>query len=478
MDATSVKFLGFALVIGLLFNLRRTVLWRQTIFLIANAAFLAAFVATWKGYLPLAMFVAIGYAAVRLMQHQRWRVFFIPITVTIILLFIWLKRYTFVPHSVFLPFPYLAIGLSYIFFRVMHMVVDARDETLPGPVGIIPYLNYTLNFTTIVSGPIQLYPDFASSQLNPTPPTLTLVQCALGLERIVIGFFKLRVLSALLSAVHQAYLLQLSSEQLIGSKVITGFVILTSYPLYLYFNFSGFIDVMIGVGTMFHLDLPENFDRPFSAASYIEFWNRWHMTLSNWLKTYVYTPSVKALMSRFPAPEIEPFLGVVGFFVTFFLVGAWHGQTSEFLVFGLLQGGGVALNKLFQIAMSKALGRKRHMALDDNEIYRALCRGMTFTYFTSTAIFFWSNWVQIRHLAAALTVSQEVAVWVAIWLGSTVSLAAWEALRKYALSIEWDGITLLHAAPVRAAWVFYLTIVTFIALSIVSVSAPVLYQIF
>jgi alginate O-acetyltransferase complex protein AlgI len=391
---------------------------------------------------------------------------------------VWLKRYTFVPRGALLPFHYVTLGLSYIFFRVMHMIVDAKDETLPVPVGITSYLNYTLNFTTIVSGPIQLYPDFASSQLNPEQRSLTLQECAWGLERVVIGFFKLRVLSAIFSAVQHAAHSQLSANQPLEAKLVTACVMLGSYPLYLYCNFSGFIDVMIGLGAIFHLDLPENFNRPFSASSFIEFWNRWHVTLSNWLKAYVYIPLVKSLMRRFPGSQIEPFIGVFAFFVTFFIIGAWHGPTSEFLFYGLLLGGGVALNKLFQVTMSKALGRKRYRVLDGNPIYTAFSRGLTFTYFIFSLIWFWSNWADIHRLAGTLTIGQTIVVWLALWLGSTASLAAWEMLREGALRISWEGATVLLSPSVRVAWVCYIAILSMLALSVASVATPVLYQIF
>jgi len=478
MDATSVKFLGFALIVGLLYNLRRAVPWRQTILLIGNVVFLTTFAQNWKGYLPLAMFVAVGYAAICLMQYPRWRVLFVPIVAGFILLFTWLKRYAFFPSQSFLPFHYLTLGLSYIFFRVMHMIVDAKEESLPLPVRLVPYLNYTLNFTTIVSGPIQLYPDFASSQLNSNQRALTLTKCALGLERVVIGFFKLRVLSAIFSAVQHAAIAQILAPQPMYGKLASACVGLASYPVYLYFNFSGFIDVMIGVGALFHLDLPENFNRSFSASSFIEFWGRWHITLSNWLKAYVYTPLVRTLISKFPSPQIEPFIGVLGFFVTFFLVGAWHGPTSEFLFYGLLVGGGVALNKLFQVTLSKILGRKRYKALDQNAVYIAFSRGLTFTYFTFTLIWFWSRWADIHKLAAALKLGQEITVWLVIWICSTALLAAWEKLSQSALELQWGGAPVLLSPPVRIAWACYLILMTHLSLSIVNVSTPVLYQIF
>ena len=478
MDVTSFQFLAFALAAGLLYNMRTSVLWQQTILLAANMAFLAAIAANWKNYIPLTMFLGLGYAGVRLMQNPRRRRIFLLLIGTVILLFIWLKQYAFLPRSLFLPFPYLTIGLSYIFFRVVHMIVDARDKVFPEPIGIIPYLNYTLNFTTIVAGPIQLYPQFASSQLASVRPPLTLAQCALALERVAIGFFKLRVVSSILLTVQQAAVARLSDGQGFREKLATACVIPVFYTVYLYFNFSGFIDLMIGIARIFRLDLPENFDRPFSATSFLEFWSRWHMTLSNWWKTYVYTPLVKVLMNKFPDPRVDPFLGVAGFFMTFFLVGVWHGQTSEFLFFGLLQGLGVSFNKLYQIALAKALGRKRFKTLDTNILYCAASRGLTFTYFTFTLIWFWSSWSQIRRLAAALTPLQELLMWIAIWLSSTACLMIWEVMRQLVLKFECEETGALLAAPVRAAWAVYLVLLTLITLSIVAVPSSVVYQIF
>ena len=111
-------------------------------------------------------------------------------------------------------------------------------------------------------------------------------------------------------------------------------------PVFLYSNFSGYIDIVIALARLMRVRLPENFDRPFSASSVLDFWNRWHITLSNWLKTYVYNPLLMALMRRILILIVEPFLGVFSFFVTFFLIGLWHGRTSEFVFFGVLTGAG------------------------------------------------------------------------------------------------------------------------------------------
>lgn len=478
MDVASFQFLGFTLAAALLYNLHGSLVWRQSVLLAANLAFLASLGAGWRDYVPLLAFVATGYLGFRFLQRPGLRALFVPLLLGIVFLYVWLKRYAFFPPSTLLPIPYVTLGLSYIFFRVLHTLVDARDRMLGEPIGVVPYLNYVLNFTSIVAGPIQLYPQYAASQMAPIRPPLTVPQCGLALERIVLGFFKLRILSAILLAIHQAAAARLAGAPAFPENVAAGVATVLLYTLYLYFNFSGCTDLVIGAARFFRLELPENFNRPFSATSFIDFWSRWHMTLSGWWKTYTYTPLVKMLMSRFPSPALDPFLGVVGFFVTFFLVGVWHGQTTEFLCFGLLQGGGVSVNKLYQVLLAKALGRKRYKTLDAHPVYSALARGLTFTYVTFTLVWMWGNWAQLGKLAASLSRGQHVLVWGLLWVGSSVALALLESLRAAVLRLRWDQGALLSAPPLRAAWALYVAILALIALSISSVSTPVLYQIF
>jgi D-alanyl-lipoteichoic acid acyltransferase DltB (MBOAT superfamily) len=478
MSLASLGFLAFAVAIAAFYNLFDRRAWRQGVLLVANVCFLGTFSTHWKLFLPLVAFLMFGFIAVRTMLNRRLRNAFIPFVVLIIALFVWLKKYTFIPASDFLQFPYVTIGLSYVFFRVLHLISDAHDANLPDQVGPVAYLNYTLNFTTLVAGPIQRYEDFASTQLSQVRTTLTLTMMARAVERICLGFFKLRVLSLVLPMFHTIALHQLSSDQPVRTRVTTGVVIAVAYAFYLYFNFSGYTDLMIGVARFLRLELPENFNRPFSSFSFIEFWSRWHITLSMWLKTYLYTPFLKAMMLRTPSERADPYLGVLAYFVTFFLVGIWHGRTSEFIAFGFLQGLGISVNKLYQVLMAQVLGRKAYRSLGANPVYNAFARGLTFTYFTFSLLWFWSTWQQLRVLAAALGTPAVVVVWIAIWLGSTAMLSLWESVRKWNVSILWDGAPAIMTGPFRAAWATYLAVITAIVANSFTAATPILYQIF
>ena len=395
MTVPSFQFLLFAAVIAGLFNLAPRGL-RPAVQLLANLAFLASFSRAPAAFIPFAGFLAFGYASVVLLQRGWTRPFWALVAITL-LLFFWLKKYTFIPPQIWLAHPYLTIGLSYVFFRVLHLIIDARSGDLPERVGLLDYANYTLDFTCIVAGPIQLYQDYKASA-----EPLTQFRAGAAIERIAIGFFKVFIVAAILDALHKQAIHDLPAAAGEGQRLLDGLLIVGLYPLYLYANFSGYTDVVIGVARFLRRRLPENFNKPFSSKNFIEFWSRWHISLSSWLKTYVYNPLIMSLMRRVTWRPVEPFLAVVAFFVTFFLVGAWHGQTGEFLFFGLLQGGGVAANKVYQILMAGWLGRKGYRELSANRLYGAVCRGLTFAWFGFTLLWFWSRWGDIRSVGETL----------------------------------------------------------------------------
>jgi alginate O-acetyltransferase complex protein AlgI len=476
----SLEFLGFAALAALLYNLGWAtpageasggkILWRRTVLLFTNLVFFASFAHAPQASLPFAGFLALGYIAQRLTRNGSAPRLFVALLIVTVAAFLWLKRYSFVPSVTYLAFPYLLVGLSYVFFRVLHLIIDSHQREIAEPVGPLSYLNYTLNFTALVSGPIQRYQDYHAMECHPLG--LDLVVMGRAVERIIIGYFKVAIVSMLLvQAQHQA-IAELSANQPLGAKVFSGFLIAVIYPLYLYANFSGFTDVVIGVARFFRIQLPENFNRPFSSESFLIFWSRWHMTLSNWLKTYVYNPFMLAAAGRITSRNVTPYLGVAAYFVTFFLVGLWHGQTSEFIFFGLLQGGGVAANKLYQIVMQRKLGQKRYRALAQDPLYRALARGLTFTWFTFTLFWFWSNWGQIGHFVNALGATALVGVWLTIFATATLVLAAMEAARNLILAINWNSEPVVRSRYLRTAWGTALTAVTVGVIVLLDSPAP------
>lgn len=478
MASTSFQFLGFALAVVLVYNLHRSAAWRQIVLLAANLLFLASFSQGRWSYLPFAAFVILAHAVLRWIRSVP-RFAFPLILAATIAVFVWLKKYAFVPDSLLLAFPYVTVGLSYILFRLLHLMVDTRAGDLPDGVPVLSYFNYTLSFTTLVSGPIQQYQDYARMQAAAAARRLDMATALPAIERIVLGLFKVSIVALLASTWHARSLQALTAPQPFAGRVFQGAVAIVSYPVFLYCNFSGYIDVVIGLGQLLGFTLPENFARPFSSDNFIEFWSRWHITLSNWLKTYVYNPLLMALMRRFPSTSLDTVWLAVALFVTFFLVGIWHGQTSEFVFFGFLQGFGVASNRVYQIVMAKQLGRKRFKSLSANRSYIAISRGFTFTWFTFTVLWFWSNWAQIRAVRAALSGGAEPAVWTAIFVSSTILLTAWEAIRPKILAVECDGLPVVDSPYWRTAQTTALAVVVLVVTLLMNQSAPdIVYKAF
>jgi D-alanyl-lipoteichoic acid acyltransferase DltB (MBOAT superfamily) len=451
MASSSLEFIGFALIIVVVYQLFRSALWRQLVLLTASCWFLSTFTHDYRAYIPIVGFLSFGYLGLQMVKRAPVRAFLLVVTVTIVL-FVWLKKYSFVPTETYLSFPYLTVGLSYILFRILHLMIDSHDGLLKEAISPLQYLVYTINFTTLVSGPIQKYPEFRGMVEAPGSARPGLPAIGLAVERIVTGLFKTNVLALILSDLQASTIAQLARGGVVQGHILAGVLAFASYPLFLYCNFSGYIDIVIGIARLLSIALPENFNRPFSSDSFIGFWSRWHITLSDWLKTYVFNPLLMALMRKYPAPRAEPLWAVLAFFVTFFLVGVWHGQTAAFLFFGFLQGFTVSVNKLYQILMTKWLGRKTYQSASSNPYYIAVARGLTFSWFTFTLLWFWSNWNQIGSLFSALGWKHVVEVWLVILIGSTLILAAWEALRVAFLSIKWQGSPFLYSRYWRTAW--------------------------
>jgi D-alanyl-lipoteichoic acid acyltransferase DltB (MBOAT superfamily) len=478
MDSASIQFVLFGLVVACLSNLSRSRAWRSSVLLVASLVFLGLLSHSLVAFLPLALFLFMGYVGLFLIERRLSRALVLSV-VAIIFVYVWLKKYTFLPEGVFLRFPYFTLGLSYIFFRVLHLLIEAGDQPADRRIGLGAYLTYTLNFTTFVSGPIQRYDEFARDQFAEQPIALGAGVVGLQIERIIRGFFKVNVLAMLLKMMQAGALTQLLQPWPLPVKLLAAFRVAVIYPFFLYANFSGYIDIVIALARLLRIRLPENFDRPFSASSFLDFWNRWHITLSTWLKTYVYNPLLLALMRRVTSQTLQPLLGVLCFFVTFFLIGVWHGRTSEFIVFGVLQGGGVAINKLWQLWLTGRLGRKSYKALAANQIYISFGRGLTFSWFAFTLFWFWGSWKQIDGVFTSLGVLQWSGVWLVVWLSATLVMAVWEWLRALLLSIMTGEQPIFTSRYARVVYATTLGIIAFVMAVLLSQPAPdIVYKAF
>jgi alginate O-acetyltransferase complex protein AlgI len=428
MDVASLNFVLFAVAAALLFHALASPLYRKTILTLANLVFIGSYLTEVRQVLPLAFFLLFGYGMIELVRQRRTGWALSLALVLTLALYIFLKRFSFLSDLPTLPFTYLIIGLSYILFRIVHLIVDARSEPWDKPIEPWSYLNYTCNFLTMVSGPIQRYEDFRRGEQS-LSDALNADVVYRSFARVIVGFVKVSVISATAN-----YLFQDLSAHVLGDSDALSLAKFTvyygaaaaAYTGYLYFNFSGYMDIVIAIGGLFNQQLPENFNKPFAARSFLEFWNRWHMTLSDWFKIYLFTPLMRVLATNFQSKALLPYLGVVAFFITFLVMGIWHGTTLVFVIYGLLMGAGASVNKMWQVKLGQALGKKRHQAFNKQPVYIYACRGLTFAYFTVAVTCLWVDMTQLEDLVAQLGVLGLAAATLGLTVVAAFGAVVWD----------------------------------------------------
>lgn len=225
---------------------------------------------------------------------------------------------------------WVPLGISYTTFRLLAYMVD--NARYPGaPVSPLRHALYTLFFPFASSGPIERWSTFAE-QDGAAPRAYEL---GLGLHRIITGLFKKVVLS-------DAVLFRVINWASGGDGpygLLPAWVLFIAYPQRLYLDFSGYTDIAIGTARLCGYRLTENFDRPFLATSPIDFWRRWHITLSQWIQAYLFMPVAKHWRSR-----LGKYAGV---WVSMVLCGVWHGSAAQYVLWGVLQAAGVSAAHLW-----------------------------------------------------------------------------------------------------------------------------------
>jgi D-alanyl-lipoteichoic acid acyltransferase DltB (MBOAT superfamily) len=296
--------------------------------------------------------------------------------------FVWLRGYTWggaAPSGEAGAAGVVAIaGLSFLFFKIVHVVVDASSgsiERLP----FTGYLNYCLNFTTFLMGPIQRYQDFAAQWSGQSAPAAGLEAYADATNRVLRGLVKAFVIAPIVVP----YLLEPGRpiERMGAEELLLG---LYSYYIYLYLDFSGYCDIVIGIGVLMGVKPPENFRFPFLSRNVSEYWLRVHRSLTTWLTDYVFTPAYRFALGTGVLGQ-RGFLALASsLLLTMIVAGVWHGTAPSFLVFGVIHGVALVVVRGYEQVMVRRLGRARFKAFSERPLVTAAAVFLTFN-FTSLA---------------------------------------------------------------------------------------------
>jgi alginate O-acetyltransferase complex protein AlgI len=224
------------------------------------------------------------------------------------------------------------LGYSYLAFRLIHTLREHQSGSLKA-VSLQEYVLYVLFFPTLTAGPIDRLPRFTKDlRATSNPSSQDLIGAG---QRVVVGLFKKFVLADGLS------LIALNNTNATQVQVEGWYwVLLYAYALQLYFDFSGYTDIAIGLGKFMGIHLPENFNHPYVKPNLTQFWNNWHMTLTQWFRAYFFNPVTRSLRKssiKFPLEGVIFFTQVS----TMVLIGLWHGISLNFVIWGLWHGVGL-----------------------------------------------------------------------------------------------------------------------------------------
>jgi len=228
----------------------------------------------------------------------------------------------------------LPLGISFFTFQQLSYVIDSYRRTVPR-YNILDYALFVTFFPQLVAGPIVLHSEIVPQFADAKNRRFNFDNFAPGLYAFALGLFKKVIVADTFGIAVEAGFANAASL-----NTIEAWFIAIGYTLQLYFDFSGYCDVATGVGLMFNIKIPLNFNSPYKSMNIREFWQRWHITLSRFLTSYIYFPlggSRKGLVRT-----------CINLMVVFLASGLWHGAGWLFLLWGLMHGAASVLYRLFR----------------------------------------------------------------------------------------------------------------------------------
>jgi len=266
------------------------------------------------------------------------------------------------------------VGISFFTFVSMSYVIDCYRGVIKPHDSYLRYILFVAFFPHLVAGPIvrgDLLPQFARK------PIVTRAECGEGLFLIAVGLIKKVVISDQI-AVNLVERVFHSPQSYSALEILTG---LYAYSVQIYCDFSGYSDIAIGSALLLGIRFPENFNSPYKARNLADFWRRWHISLSTWLRDYLYVPLGGSRGSQWKTYR--------NLMVTMLLGGLWHGASWTYVFWGFLHGLGLAVTRAFQ----RARGKKKAGAdpsLTDH-FWHVVAVVLTFNFVAFTWIFFRSQ---------------------------------------------------------------------------------------
>jgi len=284
------------------------------------------------------------------------------------------------------------LGISYMSFRLTHMAYEIRNGTAEWPT-FWEFLSFAFFVPTFSIGPISPFSRFQKSLAL----SVSVATAGLAWLRILVGATKYLVLANIVNQYSYSGLLLDRHPHTVLDLIIAIF----AFAFFLYFNFSGYCDMAIGVSALIGISVMENFDDPFISRNLQEFWNRWHISLSTWIRDLMFTPLSKALIRRF-GPRSANHSIAFSIFAVFVVLGIWHGVGWNFVVFGMWHGIGLAVCHYYTVFLKKRLGKQGYARYLANRWIEAAGVVATIVYFSCGLFLLANSMSQMRQIFRSL----------------------------------------------------------------------------
>ena len=316
-------FLILALVIGFIINY----LGKRTEYYILALSLIFAIVIYGKNTLMLSYLIGfIIYQYILVMIAQKTQdVKHLKILVFLSIVPLIINKVFALTHWHLLAF----IGISYMFFKTIQIMIEISDGLIKERISIIDYIQFLLFFPTVSSGPIDRSRRFMVDIKERMPKDEYLELAGVGVYRVVLGL----LYKVVLSTYSYHYLVLLTNT----GTVIYSIKYMYLYTLYLFFDFAGYSLMAVGSSNILGIKTPMNFNKPFLSIDIKDFWNRWHITLSTWLRDFVFS---RVFMEATKKKRFKKRLNTAmyAYMVNMLLMGFWHGLTISYIVYGAYHG--------------------------------------------------------------------------------------------------------------------------------------------
>ena len=254
----------------------------------------------------------------------------------------------------------LPIGISFYTFQILSYTIDVYRNDVPAQKNIINLATYITMFPQLIAGPIVRYSDIAK-QLEER--THSFENFSKGIRRFVLGLGKKILIANTLGELCDIF------KDSNDKSVLFYWLYAVAFGLHVYFDFSGYSDMAIGLGRIFGFRFSENFNYPYISKSATEFWRRWHMSLGTWFRDYVYIP--------LGGNRVSKPIWFFNIFVVWFLTGFWHGAAWNFIIWGLFFAVLLIVEKL---VLLKYLNKRKVLS----RVYTLVAVGISFVIFNAT----------------------------------------------------------------------------------------------